>query len=45
MKHIGTKPIRQTNAVNFNGISYDLDRSEITDMDKFLKKSHNIVLS
>ena len=25
--------------------TYDLDRDEITDLDKFLKKPHNVVLS
>ena len=32
------------NAINFNGTSYDLDRSAITDLDKFLKKQHKVVL-
>ena len=41
----GTKLVRQTNAINFNGTSYDLDRGEITDLDKFLKKPHSVVLS
>ena len=25
--------------------TYDLDRDEITDLDKFLKKPHNVILS
>ena len=32
------------NAINFNGTSYDLDRSEIADLEKFLKKPHRVVL-
>ena len=32
------------NAINFNGTSYHLDRREITDLDKFLKKPHRVVL-
>ena len=45
MKYFGAKLIRQTKAINFSGTSYDLDRGEITDLDKFLKKLHSIVLS
>ena len=37
MKYFATK-LRQTNAIDFNRTSYDLDRGEITDLDKFLKK-------
>ena len=45
MKYFGAKLISQTDAINFNGTSYDLDRSEMTDLDKFLKKPHSVVLS
>ena len=31
--------------INFNRTSHNLDRSEITDLDKFLKKPHSVVLS
>ena len=35
-----------TNAINFNGTSYIWSRyGEITDLDKFLKKPHSVVLS
>ena len=45
MKYFGAKLIIQTNAISFSGISCDLDRGEITDLHKFLKKPYNIVLS
>ena len=44
-KYFGAKLIRQTDAINFNGTPYDLDRGEITDLEKFLKKPHSMVLS
>ena len=43
-KYFGTKLIRQTNVINFNG-TFDLDRDEVTDLQKFLKKPHSVVLS
>ena len=46
MKYFSTKSIRQTNAiVSVEPHIYDLDRDKIIDLDKFLKKPHNIVLS
>ena len=44
IKYFGAK-LKQANAININRTSYDLDRGEITDLDKFLKKPHSIVLS
>ena len=44
----GTKVIRQTKAISFNGTSahiYDLDSNEITDLGKFLKKHCSVVPS
>ena len=48
MKYFGTKLIRQTKAISFNGTSshiYDLDSNKITDLDKFLKKHCSVVPS
>ena len=42
-KYFGTKLVKPTNAINFNGTSYDLDRGKIIDLDKFLKKLHSVM--
>ena len=44
-KYTGAKPIRQYNVIDFNGISFICRWGQITDLDKFLKKPHNVVLS
>ena len=44
----GTKLIRQTKAISFNGTSahiYDLDNNKIADLGKFLKKHCSAVPS
>ena len=46
MRYFGAKLITQTYLINFNGFTYIWFRyGEITDLDKFLKKLHSVVLS